>query len=359
MQIVPLRFRRMSGVTLVELLLVIAIIGGLVALLLPAVQSAREAARRASCLNNLRQLGIAIQNYEASHKRLPKGSETRPVTNGFPLGRDGVFANAYVHLLPQLEEGRLADEYNDQFPWYWQSAALASATLPTLMCPSTYDADNPYFDSLLNYLSEALSAPIGGRLGLTTYVFNKGPNDAFCSDARRISVRLRGMFDYNLSLRSSDVTDGLSYTFAAGEGASGAHWKLCANPGCTQPDLPDPIDLDPYYARQYWIGSGPNKTIFDSPSHWASASIFAATVDPINKNPVTYFLYDDTQSGTQCRGTLEFPGNTHRVPNFRSDHPLGCNFLLGDGSSRFVSQESAIDVVRAMSTIAGEETSGL
>jgi prepilin-type N-terminal cleavage/methylation domain-containing protein len=347
------------GFSLVELLAVIAIIGLLVALLLPAVQAAREASRRASCLNNLHQLGIAVHNFEQARRRLPKGSETRPVTNGVPIGHDGVFQNAFVQLLPYIEEGRLADLYDDKYPWYWQKATLASATFPTLMCPSNYDADNPYFDALFDFLSKALQSPIGGNFGLTTYVFSKGPNDAYCNNGNLIPLKERGMFDYNLTVKTSQVTDGMSKTFCVGEAASGLHWKLCDAPGCTVANLEPPVDLDPYYARQYWIGSGGNRSIYDSSAHWASTGILAGTVDPINKNPVTFFLYDDTQGGTQCSGTLTNSSNTHRVPNFRSDHPGGANFMMGDASTQFIREDIDMNVFHALSTIAGGDQGNL
>src|SRR5881396_2112162 len=95
--------RKRIGFTLVELLVVIAIIGVLVALLLPAVQAAREAARRSACSNNLRQVGLALQNFESTHKYFP--SSLRPT----PLDASGLFQgwSALAQLLPYLEQGNL------------------------------------------------------------------------------------------------------------------------------------------------------------------------------------------------------------------------------------------------------------
>ena len=122
--------------TLIELLVVIAIIGVLVALLLPALQAARESARRTSCTNNLRQLGISLVNYDSNRRRLPIGSITRPDTKVL-ISTDGVFRNAFTQLLPYFEETNLAASYDDTLPWYFQDSTVArqsSHTLVSVQC---------------------------------------------------------------------------------------------------------------------------------------------------------------------------------------------------------------------------------
>jgi prepilin-type N-terminal cleavage/methylation domain-containing protein/prepilin-type processing-associated H-X9-DG protein len=128
-----------NGFTLVELLVVIAIIGILVALLLPAIQAAREAARRAQCTNNLKQVGLALLNYEDAKKEIPFGSTwNRPATEN-PKG------NWVVGALPYLEEQSLADQYDTtKYSNEAPNLALAQSTvISTLICPTDEIAQNP------------------------------------------------------------------------------------------------------------------------------------------------------------------------------------------------------------------------
>ena len=133
------RSRTTRGFTLIELLVVIAIIGILVSLLLPAVQQVREAARRTQCLNNVKQLGLALLNYESAHRKFPPGyrfdlqNVTGPVDAS--LGRSPV----EIPLLPYIEQDNLKRLHNRDLPWFMQSPDLRvsrlrfSVALPILL----------------------------------------------------------------------------------------------------------------------------------------------------------------------------------------------------------------------------------
>ncbi len=340
------------GFTLVELLVVIAIIGVLVALLLPAVQAARESARRAACVNNLKQLGVAMLNFESARRRLPIGTVVKEDFKSADLwGADGIFANGLTEMLPFFEQANLAARYDAEQPWYMQDASVASAVIPMLLCPSVGDRTNPTDDSFFEFAAATIQSPIGHVLGATDYVFSKGASDAFCTSPLQMPSSELGLFDFKLELPMAMVEDGTSHTFAMGEGSGGL---MCQDPGCTTPDMATPrqgYSSEPYQARQYWIGSGNVRSIYTR-FKWASAGHFASTVDRLNKQPVTQFLYVD-EIPSDCRGTLSNPDNPHRVPNFRSDHSGGANFLLADGSVHFVQDEVDPNAYRARSTIAG------
>jgi prepilin-type N-terminal cleavage/methylation domain-containing protein/prepilin-type processing-associated H-X9-DG protein len=346
-----------SGFTLVELLVVIAIVGLLVALLLPAVQVAREAARKSQCVNHLRQLGLGINNYLSARRHYPSGAVIRPDLRTNQLFKaDGVFANAFTELLPYLEETALSNQYDRKQPWYMQRAEVAGAQIAVFHCPSNSGGSAPYSDAFLDFAAKFLGSPIGNTLGTTDYIFSKGASDSFCRTPRKIPSSELGMFDYNLQISYRHLKDGASKTFAMGEGANGPAWPLCSAPDCTSPDLPEPPPelSQSKYARQFWIGSGNIRRIHNT-FKWAATGHLGSTVRELNRKPVTHFLYDDTTSGDEsdCLGTLSRPQNTHRVPNFRSDHTGGANFLYADGSVRFVEEQIDLTAYRAMSTIAG------
>lgn len=127
--------RRMPGFTLVELLVVIAIVGILIAMLLPAVQSVREAARRTACMNNARQLGLAAHNYESAHMAFP------------PSHVQSKGKNWMVFLLPFIEQNAIYDLYNDNFRWnHINNQPAVSQVIPMLICPSNPNSDADHID---------------------------------------------------------------------------------------------------------------------------------------------------------------------------------------------------------------------
>lgn len=349
--------------TLVELLVVIAIIGVLVALLLPAIQAARESARRVKCVNRLKQLGLALHNFEGAMGAFPTGSDVKS-DSANPFFKDLAYANGFSLLLPYLENEPLRDVYQNDQPWHYQRPEVAAAQVVSFVCPSNAGKPNPIQEQVVLEMAKLLGSPLAdgdGLMGLTDYVLSKGANDAFCDTPARIDPNERGMFEYHISTRAKDIQDGLSKSIAVGEGAGGEQWPLCDAPGCSQPNegLPDPpaqLAGDPRYARQWWIGAG-NANALQQITSLATAGHLACTLEPLNKWPVTQFLFDDTADSTICEGTLARGGaNPHRVPNFRSDHPGGGNFLYADGSVQFVTEDIEMRAYRAASTIAGSET---
>ncbi len=358
---------RNRGFSLVELLVVIGIIAVMAAILLPAIQSAREAARRTQCQNNLKQLGIAVGTFSTSKGHYPRGSVVKPdLPTQQQFGADGVFKNGFTELLPFIEEVSIDRRYDPNQPWYRQTAELARTPIPVFNCPSTTSPSNPIVDAFIGEAARAIRSPIGNTLATIDYLLCKGANDSFCRKPSSVPASERGAFDYyneNLGLTARKVKDGMSKTFAIGEGAQGPDWKMCSRPECREEDLPPPLNRHSetsYFARQFWIGSGNAKSILEG-WHWAATGHLGCTVDSLNKNPVTHFLFDDHADLGDCRGSLSPRGaeNTHRVPNFRSDHIGGGHFLFLDGSVHFVEDTIDMQVYRGLSTIRGEEISSV
>lgn len=333
------------GFTLVELLVVIAIIGILVALLLPAVQAAREAARRTQCSNNLKQLGIAGHLFHDKSKYLPygihrsEGAQVNPIPAGspcfltvrerfanpeaIPAGQQGANPPRYVlmhQLLPYVEQDALWQKW-DLLNFGNNNPAPGSATypdafvkksIPVLICPS-----NPYGGSYTNKTFDPTSVDMDryfiasyfGNAGTVSYPFNDGtrPSLTWCHD---------GVFTKNKRWGLNEIVDGTSNTLMFGE----RHYY--------DPTF-DTVDKIKDWG---WTWFGGN------------SDAFLSTWVPIN------YRFPKT-GGTQ----VEFD---NRIAAFGSAHPGGAQFTLADGSVRFIADTVNILTFRAIGTRAGGETAG-
>lgn len=273
--------RTKSAFSLVELLVVIAIISVLISLLLPAVQSAREAARRTHCANKLKQLATAVQNYHIAHEKLPLGDN--PLPPGPPPGWDTNFS-AHVRLLPYLEEQSLYDQFDlGTYNYMPQNLALLGTNIELFHCPSEWATK----------ISEFTGLPVPIVVAHTNYVGSLGSRwYGFCNDdPSPVRQYYNGVFlPKNTQVRFQDVTDGLSKTLLFGERARAR--------------MPDP-------EKWLWWTSG-----------YCGDSMFGA-FHPINK---THSITDLTTNA----GTLAVYGGAS------SFHSGGANFCFADGSVHFL-----------------------
>jgi prepilin-type N-terminal cleavage/methylation domain-containing protein/prepilin-type processing-associated H-X9-DG protein len=203
-------FRR-AAFTLIELLVVIAIIAILMALLVPAVQKVREASSAAKCLNNLRQLAIAMHNYEGQHHHFPSASNlgTQVTLTGWPAAPDPTrYYGLYIAIMPFIEQQGLYNELvqNQQNPHSINAAsptAPGATVIPISICPSDPALPNP-----------AQGTYSGMTFALTSYAGNSGTSPTSSSGN---SMALDGMFWINSKVRIREVQDGTSNTLLMGE----------------------------------------------------------------------------------------------------------------------------------------------
>jgi prepilin-type N-terminal cleavage/methylation domain-containing protein/prepilin-type processing-associated H-X9-DG protein len=220
------------GFTLVELLVVIAIIGVLVALLLPAIQAAREAARRSSCGNNLKQLGLALQNYHDARKTFPYATILYSTGGNSVQGYYGFRGPTWVvAILPFIEGGNVITLYNKNAFWMDAGANMSfrAANLPFMICPSDSFA-NVACSGTGTGTSAPSNGPAGpwarGCYGANASVWS-GAQNMYSSPATfQSNINAKGVMSANYSLSMKQITDGTSKVIAVAE------MRADPDPGC-------------------------------------------------------------------------------------------------------------------------------
>lgn len=342
------RRRRGAAFTIIELLVVIAIIGILVALLIPAVQSARESARRAQCTNNLRQLGLAFQQYHSDQNCLPPGMVS---TTGYLA--DGNYSGL-VGILPYLDQTETFNLYDPRKFWYdAENYTAVAVQVGVFYCPSNRS------DGRMNLqeVAEMWSCPLPPEVGAIDYALCKGANAFFTEKPNLLPKKLRGLFDVNSHVRLELATDGSATTIAMGDAAAGPSSNFFARKlngeGIAANDALTGL---PVALEQAWAAG-----CVSSDSYPYYGSIFAGTA----QRGVAPTFRDEPMNppgrlvAPTADGNDPGPDNASGkdwVSGYRSQHPGGCNFVFADGSVRFVSEGIAGNIYRALSTYAGEET---
>ncbi len=335
---------RTVGFTLIELLVVIAIIAVLIALLLPAVQSAREAARRSQCVNNLKQIGLALHNYHSTNNVFPPGSSyAYAETNGTIYPWNDWSANAL--LLGYLEQNPIYNGIN------FSLAPIASG-------PGGAAANTLLLVRINSYL-----CPSDGKAGknyINSYVGSMGPSIGYTTQSKS-----SGLFAMTVGHGIADITDGTSGTVAYSErlvGDNGIDMRRPGNgivnvPGGTtweslnvSTNVPGITSTLNACSTAYQLNSPGTVPYQNAGNYWAwgapSMTLFSVVVPPSS----TQHKWNSCRQGCGGCGT----DNSHII-NSNSYHPGGCNVLFADGSVKFIKSTISQATWWSLGTIDGGE----
>ena len=290
--------------TLVELLVVIAIIGILIALLLPAVQAAREAARRIQCTNHLKQIGLALHGYCTTNGCFPPAYATLIGGGGQqgepdPLTRDTGPGWAWAaHILEYIEMESLAKTIDFDLPcWHDRNTSAVKTTIDVFRCPSATNSE-----TLVDIKNE--SRQTLATFGRSCYVVSAGCEEPWVHTLDNYKGIADGPFYRNSATKIRDIRDGTSNTVFAGE-------------------------HHPVLSEKTWVGVIPGAWTCPGDQYAISPCEPAGTLVNIHSGPCS----------VQSPPIIHPPNGMYYAPcQMYAEHPGGCNVLMGDGSVHFVSE---------------------
>jgi prepilin-type N-terminal cleavage/methylation domain-containing protein len=346
------------GFTLVELLVVIAIIGILIGLLLPAVNSAREAGRRVSCINNLKQIGLALNVFEQTYGRFPPGGavDQRPFGNN-TFGPNGWGSSWMIYVLPGIEQNSLYKQFVFDGTSGWPSTTgnptyqiLAGVSIPTYRCPSS---TLPRFGAVwgTGYKGTAPAASyvgVSGIRGGNGFVIIPGYTEKRANNGDSGWVSGGGVLFPNSQVTTNKITDGLSHTLAVGEQGD----FLVSTQGVVP------------WSSSFEIGLGIGAHCEQPPPNYVVGDLDGQDNRAFNLTTIQYQVNNKTNNGvgwpagTQDPSTGTWEGDCGstgvcedgtNIP-LNSSHPAGANGLLCDGSVHFLGDMMTLDVLGRLAT---------